>query len=182
MKQYKLKDGQVSFRIFEDLRFNSWSPDSHTKNNSDIKAKVYFRNVFLTATRCLMNTFLPLKMFFYQLQISGGEEFLYNYDSHPQAVQNQSVPGTSGPGVEPKIDPKFQQLQNPQPQPTSLPGGFQLPPGQQLPPDIANILTHIQNTPSNPNDPVMSQVQHILNNLMVSFRALSNDAFITCTF
>ena len=96
--------------------------------------------------------------------MSGGEEFLYNYDSHPQAVQNQ----TSTPPVEPKPDPQFQHPMNTQQPATSGPGGFNLPPGLQLPPDLANILNHLQNTQSNPNDPVMAQVQQILNNLMVS--------------
>ncbi|XP_045194339.2 serine/threonine-protein phosphatase 1 regulatory subunit 10-like isoform X2 [Mercenaria mercenaria] len=96
--------------------------------------------------------------------MSGGEEFLYNYDSHPQAVQNQG-----GVPMEPIIDPPFQQQINSQQPPTSGPGGpggFSLPPGLQLPPDLANILSHMQNTQSNPNDPVMVQVQQILNNLM----------------
>ncbi|XP_060576441.1 serine/threonine-protein phosphatase 1 regulatory subunit 10-like isoform X2 [Ruditapes philippinarum] len=95
-------------------------------------------------------------------RMSGGEEFLYNYDSHPQAVQNKAAV----PPMEAKIDPLFQPPMNPQQPPAPGPGGFNLPPGLQLPPDLANILSHLQNTQSNPNDPVMSQVQQILNNIM----------------
>ncbi|KAL4218755.1 hypothetical protein ACF0H5_021342 [Mactra antiquata] len=99
--------------------------------------------------------------------MSGGEEFLYNYETHPQAIQQKAqevhVP------VESTTPAQFNQpLPPPQQPPQQLAGplGLNLPPGVQLPPDLANILSQIQSNPSNNNDPVIAHVQQILNNLM----------------
>ena len=46
--------------------------------------------------------------------------------------------------------------------------GFNLPPGLQLPPDVAELLNVLQNKAMNPSDPLIQNVQQILNNIMVS--------------
>ncbi|WAR32020.1 PP1RA-like protein [Mya arenaria] len=53
------------------------------------------------------------------------------------------------------------------PPPPNGPGGFNVPANLNLPPDLSAILSQIQSQPSGPGtDPVMAQVQQILNNIM----------------
>ena len=52
--------------------------------------------------------------------------------------------------------------------PVPMGPGLNLPPGVQLPPDVADLLNMLQNKAMNPSDPLMQNVQQILNNIMVS--------------
>ena len=74
---------------------------------------------------------------------------------HPP-VQNIPPPNIAGPG------PATMPPQGPPPQ------GFNVPPNLNLPPDLAGILSQIQNNKANNGDPLMAQVQQIINSLMVS--------------
>lgn len=115
-------------------------------------------------------------------QVSGGEQTVLAYDSYPR-------PNTTGASKPQQQQHQQQQQQHPIPQEMPQgpimsqpnmgppgPGGmqqgppnqgFNVPPNLNLPPDLANILSQLQTSQANNGDPVMAQVQQILNNIMV---------------
>ena len=130
---------------------------------------------------------------FLYFQSSGSDEYLYNYEEHAQPLPAQQTfpppnqisgpptlqlqppmgPPPMGPppmgGPPPLGPPPMGPPPGPMSPPVPMGPGLNLPPGVQLPPDVADLLNMLQNKAMNPTDPLMQNVQQILNNIMVSF-------------
>ena len=106
-------------------------------------------------------------IFFLSSQVSGGDEFFYNYDQHAEAVKNpppEKWQDQQPPQQQQGPPPNFHPMP---PQPMPPPPMMNLPPGMNLPPELMTLISQIQSMPPDQSGPVMAQVQQMLNNIMV---------------